>query len=227
MSQHYLHRHLTPAVGEAQRLAYGQSHGPPPAPEPDRLGDREIAFIAARDSFYLASLTEAGAPYIQHRGGPVGFLRVLDERTLGFADYSGNRQLLTTGHLRRDPRVALFLMDYPARRRLKIDGEAEVIALEDDPHLVERLGPQGPEAGAVERLFRIRVEAFDWNCPQFITPRFTVAEVEARLRPLQERIAALEAENLRLAAGSIDGGSNAGGGGLDFVCMDLSHPSAA
>jgi predicted pyridoxine 5'-phosphate oxidase superfamily flavin-nucleotide-binding protein len=192
MSQHYLHRHLTPAVAEAQRLAYGHSQPVPAAAEPDRLGEKEIRFIAARDSFYIASLTEAGAPYIQHRGGPVGFLKVPDGRTLAFADYGGNRQLLTAGHLGRDPRVALFLMDYPARRRLKIDGEAEVIALEDDPQLVERLGPQGPEAGPVERLVRIRVEAFDWNCPQFITPRFAAAEVEARLRPLQERIAQLE-----------------------------------
>jgi uncharacterized protein len=197
MSQHYLHRHLTPAVGEAQRLAYGQSHGVPPAPEPDCLGAREIAFITARDSFYLASLTEAGAPYIQHRGGPPGFLRVLDAHTLGFADYGGNRQLLTAGHLRRDPRVALFLMDYPARRRLKIDGEAEVVTLEADPHLLELLGAHEPEAsaaGEVERLFRIKVDAFDWNCPQFITPRYTAAELEERERPLRRRIADLENE---------------------------------
>ncbi len=195
MSQHYLHRHLTPAVGEAQQGAYGQkTYAVPDSPEPDRLGAKEIAFISARDSFYLASLTEAGAPYLQHRGGPVGFLRVLDERTLGFADYGGNRQLLTAGHLRRDSRVALFLMDYPARRRLKIDGEAEVVPLQADPQLVELLGPQVARAGEVERLFRIRVEASDWNCPQFITPRFSEAELEGRLRPLQERIAELETQ---------------------------------
>ncbi len=192
MSQHYLHRHLSPAVGEAQLQAYGQSQGVPPAPASDRLSARETAFISARDSFYLASLTEAGAPYLQHRGGPVGFLRVLDERTLGFADYGGNRQLLTAGHLRRDPRVALFLMDYAARRRLKIDGEAEVVSLEADPSLAAALAAGA--AGMVERLFRIRVEAFDWNCPQFITPRFTAVELEAQLRPLQERIAELEDE---------------------------------
>lgn len=195
MSQHYLYRHLTAAVGEAQQGAYGQkTYAVLDAPEPDRLGAKEIAFIGARDSFYLASLTDAGAPYLQHRGGPVGFLRAIDECTLGFADYAGNRQLLTTGHLRRDPRVALFLMDYPARRRLKIDGEAEVVPLQADPQLVELLGPQVAQAGEVERLFRIRVEAFDWNCPQFITPRFTEAELEARLRPLQERITELEAQ---------------------------------
>ncbi|MFS6826742.1 pyridoxamine 5'-phosphate oxidase family protein [Cyanobium sp. ATX-6F1] len=170
MTQHYLHRHLTPAVGEAQRQAYGQSQAVPPAPESDRLGAKETAFIQARDSFYLASLTETGAPYLQHRGGPVGFLKVLDDHTLGFADYGGNRQLLTTGHLRRDPRVALFLMDYGARRRLKIDGEAAVVSLEGDPALRQRLWLDEPEAGEPERLFRIQVEAFDWNCPQFITP---------------------------------------------------------
>jgi predicted pyridoxine 5'-phosphate oxidase superfamily flavin-nucleotide-binding protein len=192
MTQHYLHRHLTPEVLEAQRRAYGQSQGVPPAPAADRLSAREIGFIQARDSFYMASLTEAGAPYIQHRGGPVGFLRALDACTLGFADYGGNRQLLSAGHLRRDPRVALFLMDYPARRRLKIDGEAEVVRLADDPQLTEQLAPQA--AGMVERLFRIRVEAFDWNCPQFITPRFTAAELAVQLRLLQQRIAELEDE---------------------------------
>ena len=122
MSQHYLHCHLTPAVGEAQQLAYGQSHGVPPAPEPDRLGAREIAFIEERDSFYLASLTEAGAPYLQHRGGPKGFLRVLDEGSLDFADYAGNRQLLTTGHLRRDPRPAPI--HYPPIHRSGGGGES-------------------------------------------------------------------------------------------------------
>ena len=173
MTKHYLHRHLTPAVLETQLQAYGDSQSSPPAPDPDpdRLGAREIDFIHARDSFYMASLTEAGAPYIQHRGGPVGFLRVLDEHRLGFADYAGNRQLLSAGHLRRDPRVALFLMDYPARRRLKIDGEAEVLSLDADPSLTAALADGA--AGVVERLLRIRVEAFDWNCPQFITPRFT------------------------------------------------------
>ena len=198
MSQHYLHRHLSPAVAEAQLEAYGQSQAVPPAAEPDQLGAREIAFIGARDSFYLASLTEAGAPYLQHRGGPVGFLRVLDASTLGFADYAGNRQLLTVGHLRRDPRVALFLMDYPGRRRLKIDGTAEVVALDSDPALRERLGPRGAEAGAEQRLVLIQVEAFDWNCPQFITPRFTAAELRQRQRALEERIAELEAELLEL-----------------------------
>ncbi len=203
MTEHYLHRHLTPAVAAAQFQAYGQSQAGPMAPQPDRLGAREVAFISARDSFYLASLTESGAPYIQHRGGLVGFLRVIDERTLGFADYAGNRQLLSTGHVRADPRVALFLMDYRARRRLKIDAEAEVVPLHANPvhanpapNQATWLRPQDAEAGAVERLFRLKVVAFDWNCPQFITPRFTATEVEERERALRERIATLEQQLL-------------------------------
>jgi len=199
MSQHYLHRHLTPAVGEAQQTAYGQkTYAVPDAPEPDRLGAREAAFIGARDSFYLASVTETGAPYIQHRGGPLGFLRVLDERTLAFLDYGGNRQLLTTGHLRSDPRAALFLMDYPNRRRLKLDGIVEVVPLEADPALHAQLLQADPGAGEAERLFRIQVEAFDWNCPQHITPRFTEREVEEATAPLIEKLASLEEENRTL-----------------------------
>ncbi|KEF43144.1 MAG: pyridoxamine 5'-phosphate oxidase [Cyanobium sp. CACIAM 14] len=190
MSQQYLHRHLSAAVLEAQRLAYGHHQTVPAASGPDRLGAKESTFIAARDSFYIASLTESGAPYLQHRGGPPGFLQVLDPRTLTFADFGGNRQLLTTGHLRRDPRVALFLMDYPARRRLKIDGTAEVLAADGEAPEV------APEA---ERVFRIHVEAFDWNCPQFITPRYTAAEVEEQLRPLRQRISELEEALERLA----------------------------
>jgi uncharacterized protein len=175
MSQHDLHRHLTPAVGEAQHQAYGQSSGVPDAPEPDRLGAREITFIGARDSFYLASLTEAGAPYIQHRGGPVGFLR-----------------------------VALFLMDYPNRRLLKIDGTAELVPLDRDPSLLAQLGLPDPGGPEVERLFRIQVDGYDWNCPQFITPRFTAAELEGRERLLWQRIGDLEAELLCLQSSAGD-----------------------
>jgi predicted pyridoxine 5'-phosphate oxidase superfamily flavin-nucleotide-binding protein len=168
MTEHYLQRHLTPAVLAEQRRAYGRSQPVPAADGPDALGPKEAAFIAARDSFYIASLTEDGAPYIQHRGGPVGFLRLLDAHTLAFADFGGNRQLLTVGHLAKDPRVALFLMDYPARRRLKIDGEAL------------SLPAPGTEADQVERVIRIQVRAYDWNCPQHITPRYSEAEWRAR-----------------------------------------------
>lgn len=172
MTEHYLQRHFTPAVLAEQRRAYGRAQPVPAAGGPDPLGPKEAAFIAARDSFYIASLTEDGAPYIQHRGGPVGVLRLLDAYTLAFDDFGGNRQLLTVGHLSKDPRVALFLMDYPARRRLKIDGDAiSLPAPESAPG-------SGPDQ--VERVIRIRVSAYDWNCPQHITPRYSEAEWRAR-----------------------------------------------
>ena len=156
------------------------------------LGPREAAFIAERDSFYMASVSETGWPYVQHRGGPVGFVRVLDERTLGFADFTGNRQYVSVGNLSGDDRVSLFFMDYPNRTRLKLLGRAERIGL-DRPELLAKLALPGYPA-EVERGFRIRVEAFDWNCPQHITPRFTLAEVEAATAPLRQRIAELEAK---------------------------------
>jgi len=165
-------------------------------PAPDGLGEREAAFIAARDSFYMASVTETGWPYVLHRGGPAGFLRSLDRTTLAMADYRGNRQYVSTGNLKRDNRVALFLMDYPNRARLKILARADVVEAADDPDRAAHLGGDG--AGRVERLFTFRVEAFDWNCPQFITPRFTEDEVRAALAPHTEKLAAAEAENRAL-----------------------------
>jgi predicted pyridoxine 5'-phosphate oxidase superfamily flavin-nucleotide-binding protein len=159
------------------------------------LGAREAAFIAERDSFYLASVSETGWPYVQHRGGPAGFVRVLDEKTLGFADFAGNRQYVSVGNLSGDDRVSLFFMDYPNRTRLKLLGRAERIELGQQELLVQLTLPGYP--AHVERGFRIHVEAYDWNCPQHITPRFTAAEVEAARAPLRERIAELEA---RLAA---------------------------
>src|SRR5687768_4701789 len=130
------------------------------------LGAHETAFIRARDSFYMATVSETGWPYVQHRGGPVGFVRVLDERTLGFADFRGNRQYVSLGNLRRDDRVALFFMDYPNRVRLKVLGRVRLLDLDSD-----QLAPLAlPDYRAhVERGFVIHVEAFDWNCPQHIT----------------------------------------------------------
>lgn len=142
------------------------------------LGPDEASFIAARDSFYMATVSETGWPYIQHRGGPPGFLRVLDAGTIGFADFRGNRQYVSVGNLETDDRVSLILLDYPNRLRLKILGRARVAGL-DHPAL-PRLGLPGYGA-VVERGLLIAVEAFDWNCPQHITPRFTVAEVEAAM----------------------------------------------
>lgn len=149
---------------------------------PDRnhlLRDRERTFIEARDSFYIASVSETGWPYIQHRGGPVGFLKVIDLSTIGFADYSGNRQYVTTGNMLNNDRVALFLMDYPNRRRLKLLGRMALVGHEQSS-ILEHLQDQSYKA-QVEKGMIIRVEAFDWNCPQHITPRYTEAEVEAML----------------------------------------------
>ena len=154
-----------------------------------QLSGREASFIAARDSFYMASVGETGWPYVQHRGGPAGFMKVLDERTIGFADYSGNRQYVSQGNLRGDNRVALFFMDYPNRTRLKLLGRVRTIEL-DETELLARLEDDDYPA-QVERGFVIEVEGFDWNCPQHITPRFTELEIEGQL-------AALRRENQRL-----------------------------
>lgn len=200
MARHYLATHLTPGVLAAQADAYGKSQIAPVSSAPDLLGADEAAFIAARDSFYLASVTEAGAPYIQHRGGAAGFLHVLDAGTLAFADFAGNRQLLTVGHVRREDRVALFLMDYPGRQRLKIDGRAQVVPAVNEPDLVARLAPVGIPPRVIERVVRIHVTAFDWNCPKYITPRFTTAEVAEVVAPLRARISELENELAALRA---------------------------
>jgi predicted pyridoxine 5'-phosphate oxidase superfamily flavin-nucleotide-binding protein len=156
------------------------------------LGREEAAFIAARDSFYMASVGETGWPYIQHRGGPAGFVRVLDDRTIGFADFSGNRQYVSVGNLAADDRVALFLMDYAHQARLKMFGRARTVPAEDAETLA-RLAVPGYRA-RIERGVLIAVEAFDWNCPQHITPRHTLAEVEAATAALRQRIAELESE---------------------------------
>ncbi|MFM9938177.1 MAG: pyridoxamine 5'-phosphate oxidase family protein [Hyphomicrobiaceae bacterium] len=158
----------------------------------DRLGPSEAGFIAARDSFYMASVGETGWPYMQHRGGPEGFVRVFDEKTLGFADFRGNRQYVSVGNVMKDDRVSLFLMDYANRTRLKLLGRARLVDVADEETL-ERLNVSGYRA-AVERGFLITVEAFDWNCPQHITERYSLADVEEATAGLRQRIAELEAE---------------------------------
>jgi predicted pyridoxine 5'-phosphate oxidase superfamily flavin-nucleotide-binding protein len=165
----------------------------------DRFGEAEADFISTRDSFYLATVTETGWPYIQHRGGPRGFLKVLDERTLGLADFSGNRQYLTVGNLSASDKSALILVDYPRRARMKILAHAEIVDLKENPELAARLATPGYRA-RIERGLLFRLEALDWNCPQHITPRYTLAEVEQAVAPLRERIAALEAETAALKA---------------------------
>ena len=179
---------VAPAGGEAEAIADAPA---------DRFGAAETAFIAERDSFYLASVSATGWPYLQHRGGPTGFLRVLDDRTVGFADFRGNQQYLTLGNVGGDDRVALFLMDYPRRRRLKILARMSAHDLRAEPDLAARLATPGYR-GLVERGFVLKLHAFDWNCPQHITPRFTAADVEAAVAPLHARLEALEAENARL-----------------------------
>jgi predicted pyridoxine 5'-phosphate oxidase superfamily flavin-nucleotide-binding protein len=159
----------------------------------------EAAFISARDSFYMASVSETGWPYVQHRGGPAGFLKVLDETTLGFADLRGNRQYISIGNAAANDRVALFLMDYPHRARLKIYAHAEIRDLAADPDLAEKLVFPGYK-GRPERAILLHLEAFDWNCPQHITPRFTEAEINAAVQPLRDRLAELEADNAALRA---------------------------
>ncbi len=170
----------------------------------DRFTDNEAAFIAERDSFYMATVSETGWPYVQHRGGPRGFLKVVDDRTLAFADYRGNRQYISTGNLAADDRACLFLMDYAGRARLKIYVHVEAVALDADAALTQRVTVPGYKA-RLERIFRVRLEAFDWNCPQHITPRFTQQEVAEAVRPLRERLSTLETEiaglRARLASG--------------------------
>lgn len=182
---------------EGSRSSYARFEDPA-ASGADRLGEKEAGFIAARDSFYMATVSETGWPYVQHRGGPAGFLKLLDDRTLGFADYRGNRQYVSVGNLVTDDRVSLFLMDYPNQRRLKLLGHARIVDAETEPALLARLQDHYP--AKIERGIVIAVEGFDWNCPQHITPRFTEAEVAEAVRPLQARLAALEAENARLRA---------------------------
>jgi len=169
------------------------------------LREREAAFIAERDSFYLATVSETGWPYVQHRGGPRGFLKVVGPRTLAFADFGGNRQFISVGNAARNDRVALFLMDCANQLRLKILGRVKVQDIGDaPPDLVFEVELPG-YPGRVERVMIVEVEAFDWNCSQHITPRFTEAEVRAAAQPLRERIAALEAELARMRAGAASG----------------------
>jgi predicted pyridoxine 5'-phosphate oxidase superfamily flavin-nucleotide-binding protein len=165
----------------------------------DRFTEAEAAFIAERDSLYLATVSESGWPYVQHRGGPPGFIRVLDEKTLAIPDFRGNRQYISTGNLVANDRAALILMDYPNRRRLKIFAHVETRDLASDPELAAELALPGYRA-KVERGLIIRLAAFDWNCPQHIVPRFSEAELAPALAPLRARLEALEAENQALRA---------------------------
>jgi predicted pyridoxine 5'-phosphate oxidase superfamily flavin-nucleotide-binding protein len=181
MSRKYAELTSTPAVQAAQLHHGVRTRARPVAPEAlddDPLTAGEIDFIAQRDGFYMASVNQDGWPYVQFRGGPAGFLKALDERTLAFADFRGNRQYISTGNLTADDRVSLFFMDYANRRRLKLMARAEILDAAQHPELARRLiDPDYP--AHVERLVRYHVVAFDWNCPQHITPRYTLEEFAA------------------------------------------------
>jgi predicted pyridoxine 5'-phosphate oxidase superfamily flavin-nucleotide-binding protein len=185
---------LTSAVQAAQERYFGRHQTVADAPKRDALTESEAVFISERDSFYMATTNSDGWPYLQHRGGPVGFLKVLGPHLLGFADLKGNRQLLSTGNLAGDDRVALFLMDYAQRERLKILGHARVVDARKDADLAKQLSPGAGWESKVERLFLIEVMSYDWNCPQYITPRFSEEEIEKFAAPLRARIADLEAQ---------------------------------
>jgi uncharacterized protein len=196
MTSRFLNLMFSDTVKAAQ-LANGSRHAyarhDRTAPEADRLTTNEIQFIAARDSFYMASIGDGGWPYIQHRGGPPGFIKILDDRRLGLADFRGNRQNVSVGNLAVDPRAAFFFMDDPNRTRLKLLGHVKAVDLADAPDLANALVDQGYGA-KVERGFIVDVEAFDWNCPQHITPRFTLPELAPSIDVLKSRIAELEAQ---------------------------------
>ena len=182
---------FTDSVKEAQRRNFARANGERLENHPatrDALTPELVRYIEERDSFFMATASREGWPYVQHRGGPPGFLRVIDERTLAFADFSGNRQYLSIGNLAENDRVHLFLMDWAHARRLKIWGRAEVV---EDPALISELMPAGYDAKP-ERAIRIHVEAWDMNCNQHITLRFSERELAPGLDALARRIALLE-----------------------------------
>ncbi len=193
MAGRFLETYFTPQVLAAQQHYYGRAQNLPPQPERDPLGDEERAFIEARDSFYMATVSENGWPYVQHRGGKPGFLRVVSSTQLAFADYKGNRQMLSAGNLAASDRVALFLMDYPRRERLKIMGHVRIEDARKHPDIVVRMAEPDVRS-IVERVFLIDIVSFDWNCPKYITPRYTEDEVRLAVAPLKARIAELELE---------------------------------
>ena len=193
MAKKYMQLVLTPAVQRAQDKYFGKHQVVENAPETDALTLDEVSFITARDSFYMATVSETCWPYVQHRGGPVGFVKVLGPNLIGFADFKGNCQLLSTGNLGINDRVSIFMMDYPHRTRLKLLGHARVLDAREHPELVDQLGADALRK-KVERFFLIQVISYDWNCPQYIAPRFTAAQVENFTAPLKARIAELEAQ---------------------------------
>ena len=200
MAHQFSNLTFTPNVTEVQREMGSRKANEmlnQHAPANDTFGPDEKTFIAARDGFYISTVSETAWPYIQFRGGPIGFLHILDDRTLAYADITGNRQYITTGNLRSNPHASLFLMDYPHQTRLKILGDVEVIPWSKAPDWKSQL--LIPSKGRPERAVVIHLAAFDWNCPQNIPQRWTIEELQQT--PLFTRIAQLEDEvkNLRAA----------------------------
>ena len=204
MTDRYLEIATSDAVKQLQerwgsRSAYGRLETGPLTN--NQLGPEEVAFIETQDTFFLASINENGWPYIQHRGGPPGWLKVLGNNQLGFPDFKGNRQYLSFGNILNNPRVSLFLIDYPARARLKIFGRAKLVEGNDLPETLRKI-ENYPGATTAERGVIVQVEAFHWNCPKYIVPRFTEAQVLSVIDPLVKRIKNLEAALAQLSTKS-------------------------
>lgn len=180
MTQRYRDLMFTPAVRDVQeRNGSAEMYGrqKPGDGAPDELTAAEMAFVSMRESFYMATISETGWPYMQHRGGPQGFVKILGPQTIGIADYRGNRQYLSLGNLAGNDRASLFFMDYMGRRRLKVLARARIAELDQEPELIKQLTDPGFDE-ILERGLIFEVEAFDWNCPKYITPRFTEAELQ-------------------------------------------------
>ena len=163
----------------------------------DGLTESEMSFVQNRDSFYLASIGAKEFPYVQHRGGPKGFLKVLDSKRLGFIDFTGNKQYVSVGNMETNNNVSLIMIDYPTRTRLKVFAKAEVVELKDNPDLYDLLNLDAYKFRP-ERMIVFNIEAYDWNCPQHITPRYTVDEINKAFASQKEYITTLEEEIKKL-----------------------------
>jgi predicted pyridoxine 5'-phosphate oxidase superfamily flavin-nucleotide-binding protein len=190
---HALVKKLQEKYGSRRQYERMENSGP----AQDRFTPFENQFLADRDSFYMATTGSTGWPYVQHRGGPKGFLKVIDDHTLAFADFRGNKQYISTGNLLTDDRIALIMVDYPRQARLKILGHVEIFEGEQAAGWLDRVR-MPEEKTEVERVFLIHVEAYDWNCPQHITPRYTVDEIREGMKELEKHVKALEQENEKL-----------------------------
>lgn len=197
MRNEYMGILQTPAVERAQEQNYGRSSKLGSSVSGERgLGEAERFYIGERDSFYMASVSESGWPYLQHRGGETGFLKVVNERRLAYLDLEGNRQMISVGNVSADNRVSLFLMDYRARERLKVLARARCVSPEDEPEIMEIFSEE--ERAKAKRLFVLDVEGYDWNCPKYIMQRFTRVDVNEVILPMTQRIEELETELRRL-----------------------------